>query len=317
MEIAYDEEIKKILRTALEVEEKKKSEYPDVANPDDLRLAWEWYEVNAAPQTLNRLVRAGILKIVYKSNKSTMYRIANHDKVKQILFEQPPEIEVAPEPSKIPDDLFDCIVGHDDIKEILMRSITSESSTHILLWGSIASAKTLFCEELARLPNCRFVIGSSLTKAGLAEVLFNEKPRYLVIDELDKVEGEENIAILLSLMERGIITETKYRRHRSIKLKTTVFASANRIDNLPAELLSRFVRLRFRDYTPEEFIEVAVDVLTKREGTSPQISFYIAEKVLKELGSRDVRDAVKIARLIKKPTREEVDHVVNMIKQRK
>jgi ATP-dependent Lon protease len=44
----------------------------------------------------------------------------------------------------------------------------------------------------------------------------------------------------------------------------SVGAFANRLDRLPPELLSRFTKLRFRDYTEEEFLEVAVKVLTSR-----------------------------------------------------
>jgi Holliday junction DNA helicase RuvB len=236
------------------------------------------------------------------------------EQAEQIIREG--EVEAEYGPIEIPQDLFSIIVGHDDVKEVINRSLQSESPVHILLHGSIASAKTMFLEELARLPKSRFVVGSSLTKAGLIEVLFEDKPRFLIIDELDKIETEDNLAALLSLMERGIVTETKYRRHRSLTLKTTVFASANRLERIPAELLSRFLKLYFRDYTPQEFIEVTVDVLTKREKVSPQVAFHIGEKVLRELGSKDVRDCVKIARLLKQKTIEEVDGLVELLKKR-
>ena len=140
------------------------------------------------------------------------------------------------------------------------------------LFGSPASAKTLMLEELARLPGSKYVLGSNLSKAGLFEVLFNERPRYLILDELDKVDDEDNLSALLSLTERGGITETKYRRYRMVKLKTWVFASANRLDRLPPELLSRFTKLRFRDYTDEEFLEVAVKVLASREGVAESLA---------------------------------------------
>jgi len=314
-QILMDEKVREVLKKAIEAHQRAIEKY------GDSNLGFEWYEVQAAPQLLNKLVREGFLVVSYKSNKSTMYKVVDPkslaimiEQVEQMIREG--EVEAEYGPIEIPPDLFSIIVGHDDVKEVINRSIQSESPVHILLHGSIASAKTMFLEELARLPKSRFVVGSSLTKAGLIEVLFEDKPRFLIIDELDKIETEDNLAALLSLMERGIVTETKYRRHRSLTLKTTVFASANRIERIPPELLSRFLKLYFRDYTPQEFIEVTVDVLTKREKISPQVAFHIGEKVLRELGSKDVRDCVKIARLLKQKTIEEVDGLVELLKKR-
>ena len=51
-------------------------------------------------------------------------------------------------------------------------------------------------EELSRLPYSKYVLGSSLIKAGLYEVLFNEKPRVLILDELDKVDDAHNLTCL-------------------------------------------------------------------------------------------------------------------------
>jgi Holliday junction DNA helicase RuvB len=314
-QILMDEKVREVLKKAIEAHQRAIEKY------GDSNLGFEWYEVHAAPQLLNKLVREGFLVVSYKSNKSTMYKVVDPkslaimiEQVEQMIREG--EVEAEYGPIEIPPDLFSIIVGHDDVKEVINRSLSSDSPVHILLHGSIASAKTMFLEELARLPKSRFVVGSSLTKAGLIEVLFEDKPRFLIIDELDKIETEDNLAALLSLMERGIVTETKYRRHRSLTLKTTVFASANRVERIPPELLSRFLKLYFRDYTPQEFIEVTVDVLTKREKVSPQVAFHIGEKVLRELGSKDVRDCVKIARLLKQKTIEEVDGLVELLKKR-
>jgi Holliday junction DNA helicase RuvB len=314
-QILMDEKVREVLKKAIEAHQRAIEKY------GDSNLGFEWYEVQAAPQLLNKLVREGFLVVSYKSNKSTMYKVVDPkslaimiEQVEQLIREG--EVEAEYGPIEIPPDLFSIIVGHDDVKEVINRSLQSENPVHILLHGSIASAKTMFLEELARLPKSRFVVGSSLTKAGLIEVLFEDKPRFLIIDELDKIDTEDNLAALLSLMERGMVTETKYRRHRSLTLKTTVFASANRLERIPAELLSRFLKLYFRDYTPQEFIEVTVDVLTKREKLSPQVAFHIGEKVLRELGSKDVRDCVKISRLLKQKTIEEVDGLVELLKKR-
>jgi Holliday junction DNA helicase RuvB len=96
-----------------------------------------------------------------------------------------------------------------------------------------------------------------------------------------------------------------------------VFASANREEKIPPELRSRFVILRFSEYTPSEFLEVASKVLTAREGVEPDIADYIARQVLYRLRSRDVRDAIKVARLMYRGTRQEVDHVISILAKQK
>jgi len=279
---------------------------------------FSWYDVHGDPRTLNSLVTRKILNIVFKSNNSCAYRASSLSSIEKALsdfegsFTQ--EAKVA---EHIPLDLFHIISEHVEKKEILNRSLVADRPVHCLLWGTVASAKTLFLEELERLPNSRFILGSSLTKAGILDVLFNERPRYLVIDEIDKIDDTENLSALLSLMHKGYVTETKYRRHRTARLKTWVFGSANDISRLPKELLSRFVLLRFRDYTDDEFREVSVDVLREQEGVPENLALYIAENVLRELNSRDIRDVVKCSRLLRSKTREEIDYIISILRKQR
>ena len=55
--------------------------------------------------------------------------------------------------------------------------------------------------------------------------------------------------------------------HRMAQLKTWVFAIANNVDKLLAPLLTRFTVIHLKPYTFEEFVEIAVRVLS-REGVS-------------------------------------------------
>lgn len=304
-----DGSMKKLLETILEWER----EHP----PKNEYDGFEWHRVFASPRTLNSLVTRRILKVVFKSNKYCAYRAMDIQALEKALADYEGSFTQEAVTEGIPTDLFKLVVGHEDKKDIILRSLKADRPVHSLLFGTVASAKTLMLEELSRLPNARFVLGSALTKAGIFDVLFNERPRYLILDELDKIDDTENLSCLLSLMHKGYITETKYRRHRTLRLKTWVFASANDITRLPRELLSRFVLLRFRDYTDDEFYEVVVNVLREQENLPENLSIYIAEKVLRELGSRDVRDAVKVGRLLKEQTKEEVDKIVSILKRQK
>jgi Holliday junction DNA helicase RuvB len=304
-----DGSVKKLLETIVEWEK----EHP----PKDEFDGFAWSTVFGDPRTLNSLVVRRILKVVFKSNKFCAYRVIDLNAVEKALADYEGSF-VQEEVSEImPSNLFDVVVGHNDKKELILRGLQSDRPVHYLLWGSVASAKTLMLEELSRLPKSKFILGSALTRAGIFDVLFNERPKYLIIDEIEKIESIENLAALLSLMERGIVTETKFRRHRTIRLKTWVIASANDIQRLPRELLSRFTLLRFKDYSPDEFYEVAVNVLTQREAVPETLAVYIAEKTLSVLQSRDLRDAIKVSRHLKEKTKEEVNHIIElMAKQR-
>jgi hypothetical protein len=75
-----------------------------------------------------------------------------------------------------------------------------------------------------------------------------------------------------------------------------IFATANSCEKIIKALLPRFVVLEIIEYTFEEFSEIAVTRLRK-EKVDKYIAAVIAEKVWNELGSRDIRDVIKIGRL--------------------
>jgi len=284
---------------------------------------WGWSDVSVATARLNLLISENIITIIFSTRSRTEYTLVNRDLTKKALDlvsankEERIEIEGEIERIEIPLDLFDIIVGHEGKKELILRSLTSKSErpTHWLLHGSVASAKTLFLEELTRIRGSTLVVGSGAARVGLLDTLFDKRPIILIIDELDKIRDASDLSVLLSLMERGYISETKHGKLRDARLRTLVFASANRVDRFSEELLSRFRKLRFREYNDEEFKEVVVKVLTERESIPETLALYIAVKVLKDLRSRDVRDAVGVARLIKTDNEEDVDRVVDTLKK--
>ena len=115
---------------------------------------------------------------------------------------------------------------------------------------------------------------------------------------------------LLHLMETGIISETKINKTREMELISWVFATANSYQKIIEPLLSRFFVLEIPEYTFEEFTDIAIRRLAK-EKVDKYIATIIAEKVWNELGSRDIRDVIKVARLV--ATSEEVPFVVKML----
>jgi len=289
-----------ILKRAKEWEEKNKEKLTSEYS------GFEWHDIRANHTMLRKLVIDGYLRITLKTNKTTRYRLTEK------AYEFLELLEKAEKPKKEVkiniDDLFRPIVGYDDVKELIKRSLQSEKPVHVLLVGLPGTAKTLFLLEIEKLSGASIVFGSRATKAGLGEMLLKEKPRYLIIDEIDKMKRED-LSILLSLMEEGRIKVDKYGMHIDEELKCWVFASANYLHKLPQELISRFLVLNFKEYSEDEFIKVAKNVLVMREGVDEELAEYIAKKVVKF--SRNVRDAIKLARLSK--TKEDVDKWVGVM----
>ena len=207
--------------------------------------------------------------------------------------------------------LFGKIVSHEDIKKILKNAVTSKKPVHILLVGPPGSAKTMFLLDTRRYyKETLFVVGSNTTKSGLLNRLFEARPRLVLVDELEKMNRNDQNS-LLHLMETGIISETKVNKTRQMELISWVFGSANSCEKISEPLLSRFIVLKIPEYTFEEFKEIAIFRL-KEEDIDEKSALTIAQKVWYELGSRDVRDIIKISRLVH--NLQEIDFIVEAMK---
>jgi Holliday junction DNA helicase RuvB len=156
-----------------------------------------------------------------------------------------------------------------------------------------------------------FLVGSNTTKAGLLNQLFEQTPKFLLIDELEKMSYTDQTS-LLHLMETGIISETKIKKTRQMELTSWVFATANSCEKIIEPLLSRFFVVEIPEYTFDEFREIAVTRLRK-ENVDKILAVTIAQKVWNELDSRDIRDVIKVGRLASNI--QEVSSIVRMMKR--
>ena len=192
--------------------------------------------------------------------------------------------------------LFANIVGYDDVKKIFNYAFNSSLPVHILLVGPPGSAKTLFLMECMKLSRSYFTLGSHSTKAGMLDYLFNNRPKNLIVDEIEYMAIKDQAA-LLSLMETGILSETKYEKTRKSIMRTWVFASCNDEKKLLTPLLSRFFVLYFKKYDFTTFEKIANHILASECNMDFEISTLIAKLVWNKLKSRDIRDCIKIGRI--------------------
>jgi MoxR-like ATPase len=192
--------------------------------------------------------------------------------------------------------IVDRYVGYDRIKRLFRMALESDLAIHILLVGPPASAKTTFLTSLIhQLNNSYFADGTNSSKAGMIDYIFENKPRYLLVDEIDKMSPKDQ-AFLLNLMETGIISETKYRKTRSAEMKTSVFATSNNIKKISAPLQSRFFIIDIKPYSYEQFCYIAEKLLLRQKANT-DIARIIIDVIWNK--SQDMRDCVRIGALAK------------------
>lgn len=208
--------------------------------------------------------------------------------------------------------LFENIVGYDEIKKIFNYVLNSSLPVHVLLVGPPGSAKTLFLMECMKLPRSYFTLGSHSTKAGMLDYLFHNRPKNLIVDEIEYMAVKDQAA-LLSLMETGILSETKFEKTRQSVMRTWVFASCNDEKKLLTPLLSRFFVLYFKKYDYKSFEKISNHILKRECNLEKDLSTLIANLVWNKLKSRDIRDCIKIGRIAK--NEDDIISIIKILKQ--
>jgi MoxR-like ATPase len=149
----------------------------------------------------------------------------------------------------------------------------------------------------------------SNTTSRILDVLEEERPKIICIDELDKMSKQFQNQ-LLNFMESGRVKVDQQKRQYDFEIKgTKVFASANEINRISKPLQSRFRKLFLSRYTEEQFLDVSEKVLPK---FSTSIARYIGANVFNQGG--DIRDVISVGKLVKKSDGpEDVDGIINTL----
>jgi MoxR-like ATPase len=171
---------------------------------------------------------------------------------------------------------------------------------HILLVGPPGQAKTLFLKcilEAFGEKKIYFTIGGNASKSGMIDVLFDIRPKYLLVDEIEHLRPEYQ-TMLLSLMETGILTQTMHTKVRQTNLKTWVFATSNGTKRLSEPLLSRFRVMYVNEYDFAQFYEISTKKLLD-EGLPEYAADEITKSVWEQLPNPNIRNCVQIGHLVK------------------
>lgn len=200
----------------------------------------------------------------------------------------------------IKEGMFDNIIGFDGIRRAFLGSLVSRDPVHILLVGPPGHAKTLFLNcilEAVGHNKAFFTIGGNAGKSGLIDVLFELRPKYLLVDEIEHLKSEYQ-TVLLSLMGTGILTQTLHNKVRQTQLKTWIFATSNGTKRLSEPLLSRFRVMYLNEYNFSQFYEISVRKLLA-EGLSDYDADEITKSVWEQLPNPNIRNCVQIGHLVK------------------
>jgi len=263
----------------------------------EYKIGWSWRHVRVWPATLSRLFKDGYLDNVFRSNSHTGYRLSELGRA-VVSRPETEEADETPQDPKIslPAGLFEDIIGHDEVKELLAASLLAEKPVHVLLAGPPALAKSLFLWDIERAAGERaiWLVGSATSKAGLWDLVAERHPQVILIDELDKMNAADTAA-LLSMMEGGRLVRAKRGRELDLNNPLRVIAASNRLHILSPELRSRFAIRKLATYSRSDYFTVVRGVLVSRESLSEDLAGKIAQKL--DGLSQDVRDAVRVARL--------------------
>jgi Holliday junction DNA helicase RuvB len=194
-------------------------------------------------------------------------------------------------------EIFADIQGYTDIKREFMKALQSSNPVGILLIGPPGCGKSEFLKQIRTAYDDKsvFIDGSYGSKAGIFEALKERRPKYVLLDEIDKLNGQDQQA-LLNLMESGRLTKTTKSESYDIKLDAWVFATANNKHYILEPLFDRFERYFLSEYTDEEFRAIAVKRMKQEGIENEELALYIANAVLRGLNRKSVRDVIRIAR---------------------
>lgn len=286
------------------------------------KKGWDYSDISESPQVLSQMVQDGLLDISQRrSGDPNVYKLFDLEEAKELvqLIEEDNQQDSESTDSDdadskdydIPDDLFDNIIGHEPIKDLIMRCITSDEQIHFRLQGESSTAKSLFLTQLERIPTSKYRSASGMTEVGLLDILMEQQPEFLLFDEIDKADND-CYTPLYELSEHGRVQKTISGNDVNIELDCNIIVTLNHPEKLPEELKKRMVKLEFEEYSDEDYLDIVTGVLMDKYGLDEEVAQYIAEYQLNELGEKNVREPEQIAKLADNDI-EDVKRVIEYI----
>jgi hypothetical protein len=305
------QESKKEIEMASDMEILTRAYQWEYASKNKSPGGWQSDKVGASRTDIIRLKNNELIAICFHStagvNSFNNYRLT--EKGLRIFKRYQENAEAAKVSAEVVLKEMKIIFGYDDAKLRIAQAIESGNRVHWLLEGPPAGGKTLFLEAIRNaIPQSYLAFGSRTSGAGLSEVLFESRPPFLLLDEVEKMDKDASL-VLLGILESGELIETKSKQSRGVVLDTRVIGACNSSAKFKPEFLSRFRHLTFPEYTRDEFLTVAVKYLTTSEKAPDEIAQFLALQVYeKHLG--DIRAVRSLWLLMNQSTIQEAEAVI-------
>jgi Holliday junction DNA helicase RuvB len=199
------------------------------------------------------------------------------------------------------DRFFSDIHLYDDLKLLLSRMLVSKEPVHCVLVGPPASGKTMFLLSIQKnMKDVFFIDATNASGPGIVDKLFAyPHTRIILIDEIEKMPKRDQ-NMLLNLLETGMLVSTKVRKTQEMKFEgIKLFATSNDIELLSKPLRSRLMEFHLPEYNLHEFIKIIEKIAVNRYRLNREIADKIASVVWYEMGTKDVRDALQLMKLVR------------------
>lgn len=195
---------------------------------------------------------------------------------------------------------FGEIEGYSDLKKLLSKMLVSKESMHAVLVGPPASGKTLFLLAIQqKMKDCFFVDATNASGPGTVDKLFAyPRTKILLIDEIEKMEKNSQ-NMLLNLLETGVLTVTKVRKTQEMNFPgIKLFATSNNIELLTNPLRSRLMELHLPEYAFGDFEKIVIKLAGTKYKLDEVVGRKIADTMWNQMDTKDVRDALQLAKLV-------------------
>ena len=199
------------------------------------------------------------------------------------------------------DRFFSDIHLYDDLKQLLSRMLVSKESVHCVLVGPPASGKTMFLLAIQKnMKDAFFIDATNASGPGIVDKLFAyPRTKIILIDEIEKMTKRDQ-NMLLNLLETGMLVSTKVRKTQEMEFRgIKLFATSNDIERLSKPLRSRLMEFHLPEYDFDEFREIVGKLAANRYRLNREIADKIASVVWYEMGTKDVRDALQLVKLVR------------------
>jgi ATP-dependent Lon protease len=221
------------------------------------------------------------------------------------------------------------IYGYQDVKDLILKIIRSGiehpqyKPVHLILDGKPATGKTYIIQQLFEAigkEQCIYYDATMSTQVGMLDYFMSlgsgiKKIRYVCLDELDKMKPQYQFGVL-NATELGMMKETKYNRHREADTShMTFFATSNDIMKVIEPLRTRFLIYPFRDYTKQEFYDIAFNILTKEYDIRNEYAVKLITGIDSQLPNRTIRTVKQIAKLVEND--QDINQVIAIFKRRR